>query len=370
MLARLFCTFLAGLFGPLVAGANDEAALERGQKYLERLAAAWTEKLPPDRTFGIYLGRRWVGEATVSVKAAPQSSTGAVFEWTLRVESNISGSKLSSEDRVLFGPRLALVSARSSEEGPEGKISKSLSVKDGRWEIRREEMGKATRREGVQGPGTTWSATFLPALVRPQDAELELTALDSDPPGLRFESTPDAARLEIRRGAERRGVWTFGKDSRPVEFRPADSVIRFRPVEPGGAGKDLSEPLELKAPVKALSELFRAIKRGDRAAVTAAFDFERFAQEMVDGYVGFDPATKKQILEGLQTKTPANLLTPKMRSGLPEERLMEDFFSVSAEATEKDGVAEVRLFGKETVWKLHQPTEGKRKGLWLVCGIR
>lgn len=374
---------LALLLGAASArGAQDKASEESaGQKYLERLGAAWAKELPPDQTLGIYFGRKWVGQASLTVKVAP-AGEGASFEVNWKMESKVSGRHLATHDRILFGPMLSLVSAQSSEDGPEGKIARSLSVQESRWRVRREEKGKATYPEGPLRPGTTWNASFLPLFGRPEGPSVRLTALDGDqspvvlavPPekkGAAAEGDPEpAGLLEVRRGAGAPGVWRFSPEGRPVEFRPGGSPVRLRPVSPQGAGKDLDEPLSLSEPAKALCELFRSIKRGDRPAVAAAFDFEKLAQDLVPGYADLDTPAKHQVVESLRSKTPTDLVSTRFRDSLPDEGLMEDFFVAGSEATEANGKAEVRLLEKGVLWKLYRVAEGSRKGRWVVCGIR
>ncbi|HXX94558.1 MAG TPA: hypothetical protein VEN81_13060, partial [Planctomycetota bacterium] len=152
-------------------------------------------------------------------------------------------------------------------------------------------------------------------------------------------------------------------------FRPAGMIVRLRPVSAAEVGKDLGEPLALSEPAKALCELFRSIKRGDRASVAAAFDFEKLAGDLVSGFADLDAASKRQVVESLRTKTPTELLAGKLREGLPDESLMEDFFVSGTEATERDGKAEVRLLDKGVLWKLYRIAEGAKKGRWVVYGL-
>jgi hypothetical protein len=365
---------------PAAAQPQEDSEETRAQKYLSLLGQAWAKQLPADQTLGIYFGRRWVGQATIAVKAAPAGGAGA-FDLSLTSETKISGKRLSTRERVVMDKTLTLISAESFEESPEGKVSKSLTVQAGRWKLRREEKGKTTYQEGALLTGSTWNASFLPLFGRPADLPVKLPCLDGglspivlsgaeakakdakDAPG-------PAEALEVRRGEGPPGIWLFSSDGQPLEFRPGQSPIKFRPVRPSEAGKDLQEPLVIKEPVKALVDLFRSVKRGDRSGVVSAFDFEKLAGDLVPGYADLDAASKRQVQDALRTKMPTDLLAAKFRDGLPEESFLEDFLSSASEVTQDGGSAEVRLLEKSTVWKLSRVEDGKLKGRWLVSGLK
>jgi len=40
---------------------EEKAHFARGQKYLDKVAAVWSAKLPQERLLGIYMGRTWLG---------------------------------------------------------------------------------------------------------------------------------------------------------------------------------------------------------------------------------------------------------------------------------------------------------------------
>lgn len=363
-----------------VGAQNAPAGGADARSYLEQLGARWTAALPPDRTLGIYFGRKWIGQASASVKLS--SAEDATFEVSWNAESKLSGKWWCTRERVLLGRKLELVSAQSFEEGPFGKISSTVTVHDGRWKLRKEQKGTATYQEGGVKAGTTWNASFLPLYGRPEATSLTLYALDGDQspvtlgrstplpqPRQGDDENPDC-RFEVRRGNGAPGVWRYSRDGAVVEFRPVGEFVRLRPVAASEVGKDLQDPREMSEPVKALAELFRAVKRGDRPAVAAAFDFDSLAQELVPGYAGLDAAQQRQLVESLRSKTPADLISAKFRDALPEEALLEDYFAAASIATEKEGRAEIRLPDNPLVWKLSRAAEGRMKGHWVVTGIK
>lgn len=371
-----------GTTGALPLRAQSDPSGEgRTQKYLDHLGTLWAKELPPDVVLGIYFGRRWIGQASASVKRPPAGDSGT-FEVTWNVESKLSGKWICTRERVLFSRNLAPVYAQSFEEGPSGKLTCTLTTQDARWKLRREQKGVAGYQEGVLRPGTTWNASFLPIFGLPEELPVELFALDGDQSPVvldRSSSTGDPAAehadralgaLEVRRGKGSPGVWRFTREGRIEEYRPAGEFIRFRPVKPEQTGRDLENASPLSEPVRALMEVFRCVKRGDRAALSASLDFESLAQELVSGYSGLDPGTRRQVVEALRAKTPAELTSAKFRDSLPDESLMEDYFAAESSAVEQEGRVEVRLLGRSAVWKLMRATEGRMKGRWLVGGIK
>jgi hypothetical protein len=381
-LGVLFGLWAPGLLGAAPLLAQGDAALEtRTREYLERLGALWTRELPSDVALGIYFGRRWIGQASASVKRVPAGDPG-VFEVTWNVESKLSGKWICTRDRVLLARNLALVYAQSFEEGPNGKITCTLTAQDARWKLRREQKGIATYQEGALRPGMTWNASFFPVFRRPEELPVALLALDGDqspvvfdrlsPPGESASESPGGAEatLVVRRGNTSPGVWRFTKEGQIEEFRPAGEFIRFRPVKPEQVAKDLEDFTPLSDAVRALVDVFRSVKRGDRTALASALDFESLAQELVSGYSGLDPTIKRQVVDALRAKTPTELTAAKFRESLPDESLMEEYFAAESSAVEQNGKVEVRLLGRSAVWKLVRATEGRMKGRWLVCGIK
>lgn len=346
-----------------------------GPSYLDRIASQWTENLPIERNLGIYIGRKWVGQIQISVKAASEK-TGASFEMTTKSESKILGKKIRSSSRALLNKNLGVTYGESTHEEPDRKILKTLSVKKNRWKLRTTENGETSEREGDAAPGMTWAVTFLPLFGAPE-SEATLVSLDGGGASCTLKAAADKVRInikdtsiecravEIRLGNDPADLWLFDDEGRAVEFRHGRGMVRFRPVAPPEAGKDLAEKLELKESEQAVAGLFAAIKRNDRNGVAASFDFERLPEEMVPGYADLDPMTQKQVKEGLRNKMQADLLSPKMRDSLPDEGWMEDFLFSSAKTTQEATSAEVCLFNK-TVWKLRK----NDKGRWLIVGVQ
>jgi hypothetical protein len=321
---------------------------DAGQAYLDRLGEAWSGRLPLERTLGIYIGRKWIGQSQISIKAAPERSS-ATFEFIVKAETKFAGKKTKTHHRALLAKNLAPLSAESTHEDGETKSIKTLTIKKGRWKLRTNE----SEREGELQPGMTWSIGFLPLFESPE-SELSLVSLDAGPDPFTLKKEGDV--LEIRQGDKPADRWMGD------EFRPAGGPVRFKVVESSQIGKHIDEPLNLKPSERALADLFLAIKRNDRKGVDAAFDYAKMAEEMLPGYGELNEIQRRQTLETLRAKVNADLL--KTRDGLPDELIMEDFIAASAETTEKDAAADVLLFGK-TVWKLAR----NDKGRWLVVSI-
>ena len=142
----------------------------------------------------------------------------------------------------------------------------------------------------------------------------------------------------------------------------------MRPIAAAQKGKPLDEPLELQAYERALIDMFLAIKKNDAGAVEACFDFEGLAQEMIPGFADSPAEKKKEAVEAMRAQMSKNLLSEQMRAQFPDAALLEDAIATGMKSEEKDGVARVRVFGKQ-VWKLTLVKEGDRKGKWVIIGI-
>jgi hypothetical protein len=363
--------------GAQAARIDEDQAL----KVLKQLGDLWEKDLPPEQLLGIYFGRKWVGQATLAVSVPPKGEAGA-YEVSWTVETKISGQRLYTHDQIRLARDLALLSAQSSEDGPEGKVSKTLSVQGGHFRVRTEAKGKASYQEGAVKPGSTWNASILPLFGLPEPPSITFPVLDGDQSPVVLarpseeKSPPEGSGeagvklLEVRRGEDPPGLWRFSKENRPVEFRPGGSPMRFRVIALEARGKDLQEPLSLSEPARVLVDLCRAVKRGDRVAVAAAFDFELLAQGLVNNFTKLDATTRRHVLDSLRSKTPLELISARFRDGLPDESLIEDLIAWGSKAIQKEETAEVRLLGMGMVWKFHRAADGNQKGKWLVSGFQ
>ncbi len=373
--------FAAALFLALAAGpaaAQDPEALARGQKYLDKVAAAWAGKLPQERLVGVYLGRKWVGTLWMRVGAAPKES-GAVFELTLKGEIAFMGHSMKAENRSLLAKDLSPVSDEDVkvEDGKTRKLT--VTVEKGRWKLRREEKDEVKQDEGTVVPGTTLEANVLPFFVLPDDAEFTLAAPDSKEGPFQFRKRADKkalymdgkktdlALLEMSNPGKPPALWYLSPGGEVVEFAVADAPVRCRPVTEAQRGQPLDEPLELKPAERALVDMFLALKKNDKAAVLAAFDFERMARESSPGYAELPEGDKKEIIDVIEDDVMTGLLSEGMRNQLPDVDFLEDLLAGAMKTTEKEGLVSIETFGK-TVWRMYCPAEGDRKGRWLICG--
>lgn len=367
------------LLACLPTAAQDEEALARGQKYLDKIARSWDGKLPQERLCGVYLGRQWVGTLTLTVKAAPAGS-GAAYEVATRGEMAAAGHSTTVEGRALLGKNLAPVSSDSTEK-TDGKVErKTITVANGRWKLKTDDDGKVTEKEGPLTPGVTCDAAFLPLFSLPDDAELTILSVDSKKgvyhlkklAGKRdrtFDGNKMACSvLEMGHPEKAADLWFVSPEGKGLELQAGDSPVRVRPITEAQKGKPIDEPLELKAYERALIDLFLAIKKNDAAAVRASFDFHGLALEMIPGFAGVTDEQKKEAVQAMRDQMEKNLLSEQMRAQLPDAGLLEEAIAGGMKSSEKDGLARVQVFGKQ-VWKLALAKEGDRKGKWLIIGI-
>jgi hypothetical protein len=361
----------------LTAFAQDEEALAKGQKYLDKVAKVWSDKLPQEKLCGIYFGRSWAGSMKYTVKAAPAGS-GAAYEVTLEAELDLMGQTMKSNSRALLASNLSPLSAESTETTPKSNEKRSLTVADGKWKVKEDQNGEVKEREGKITPGITFEGNLLP-LFAPPDEDCRILSLDSNKGVNDFKKLPAKAErsfdgkkvsctvVQIGHGEGDPEMWYLGADGRGLEFQP-DGPIRVRPITEAQRGKKLNEPLEVKPAERRVLDLFLAIKKNDSAGVEGSFDFDRLSSESVPNFAGLTPEKKKETVETMRSTMLKNLLTEEMRSQFPDAALLEDALAQSLKTTEKDGISRVQVQGAGT-WKLYQPKDGPRKGQWLVFGI-
>lgn len=363
----------------LALAVQEDEALARGQKYLDKVAKAWTASLPQERLLGIYMGRQWIGETRIGVRAAAADSGGA-FEFRLTGTLSAAGKSRKMESRGILAGNLAPVriEVRSDEDG---KVeTTTITVENGAWKRRTEQGGKTTETGGPLKPGTTMEANLLPLFAPPDDADLTLVALDSKkgPTRVRLPAgkgtvflrgaAVECALVEVAQGSEAPDRWKC-VDGKAVELAAGGGIpVRMRVIAEAEREKKLDEPLDLRPAEKALIGMFLAIKKNDREGVVAAFDFDRMAKEMIPGFEGLTDEKKKEAVGLLSRDMPAKLLGEAMRNQLPDPGLLEETLAAGIRSTEKDGVTAVRIFGTQ-VWRLAEAKEGDRKGRWLIISV-
>jgi hypothetical protein len=378
---KRIAAFLASL--ALVAGSaraqdDEDASYSRGQKYLEKVAKAWTSHLPREQLCGIYIGRQWVGSFVLSVKA--NSEKGAAFEMSIKGGLTAFNRTLEIESHSVYTSALSPVSSESKETS-DGKVEKkTVTVADGAWVFKGEKDGDITEKKGKVHPGTTLEVSFLPLFASPDDESLLLDSAESKKTLCKVRKLADLRErmvdgkkekcsvLEIGHPGEAADQWFFRSDGAPLEFQAGDAPIRVRPIAEAEKGKPLNEPLDLKPSERRLVDLFVGIAKNDAKAVSACFDFQRFSSESVPGFADLSEDKKKEIVKAMEAELGKNLLSAEMRSMFPDPALVEDAVANGMKTTEKDGVARIQMFGQQT-WKLYEVKEGPRKGQWLIFGI-
>ncbi|MBI2931313.1 MAG: hypothetical protein HYY16_06650 [Planctomycetes bacterium] len=352
----------------LVQQTDDPLA--RGQKYLDKVAAVWSSHLPVERIVGVYFGRKWMGYVRLTVKASPEESRAA-FEATMSAEANLMNRPFKAKARILLARDLSPVHVDSWKEESGKKETKTLTVEKGRWTLRREREGaEAKTSEGELKPGCAWDAKLLPFFAVPDDESVDLISLNEEEGLCRFtrlaekrarsvEGKPtECTLLQIQQTGKGTDLCYLAPDGGLVEIAAGGSPARMRPITEAEIGKDLVEAPELKPAERALVDLFLAIQRNDLEALRAAFDWERLAAEMIEGYAEMTDEQKAAAARQLQEQLETDLLELRM----PDAATLEEGLISGVKSTEKDGIASVKLFGE--TWKLHEV-----KGKWLVIAV-
>jgi hypothetical protein len=356
---------------------EDDAALARGQKYLDQIAQAWSARLPQDRLCGIYIGRQWVGSFTLSLKAAPGGGAAA-YEMAMKGDLKFAGRTMTMESRGLLTRGLGPVSSETTEKTDEGIEKRTLSVAGGAWKLRTDKAGEITEKEGKITPGATLEAVFLPLFALPGDGELTLQSVESKKGACVFKKLAEKRDryvdgkkeaclvIEVGHPSEAADTWYIRADGTPLELQAGDAPIRIRPVTEAQKGKPLDEPLTLKPSERRLIDLFVAISKNDGPAISGCFDFQRLSIEMAPGFADLSEEKQKATVQSMQEEMTKNLLG--LHSMFPDPGLVEDAIAGAMKTTEKDGVVHIQLFGQQT-WKVFEVKEGPKKGQWLIFGI-
>ena len=374
--AALLAMALAGT--PLYARPQeDDKALAKGQSYLDKIAQAWSAKLPQERLCGVYLGRQWVGSFTLALKAAPEGGPAA-FELTLKGDLKVLGRTMDMESRGLLTRGFGPVSSEATEKSDEGLEKSTLSVAGGAWKLRTDKAGDITEKEGKITPGTTIEAVFLPLFALPEEAELTLQSVETKKVVCHFKKLAEkrdrfvdgkkesCSVIEVGHAAEAADLWYVRADGTPVELQIGDAPIRIRPVKKAQKGKPLDEPLTLKASERRLIDLFLAIAKSDGPGISGCFDFQRFSMEMAPGFADLSEEKQKATIQSMKEEMTKNLLA--LNAMFPDPGLVEDSIASAMKTTEKDGVVHIQLFGQQT-WKLFEVKDGPKKGQWFIFGI-
>jgi hypothetical protein len=363
------------------AAPQDDAELARGQKYLDRIAVAWTRTLPAERVLAIYLGRKSAGHARLKVARAPEGKGGAAYEVTLHVEMKTAGFEALFDGRALLNPQLRFLWAEAVETENGVVTRKRVEAAGEEWIYRSDEGGgkaRPTERKGKLRAATTWGGVlrFLPLFALPEDKMGVVVLAPSDNEGVFDFVQPSEKRtaviggkeaefavVEMREEGKTSSVCYLNAEGGVAEIRPVGSPMRLRPVAEEALGKDLDEPLVVRAPERAVVDFYKAIKRGDKEAVLAAFDIPRYAAGL-DPEHAKRPADKRaSVEEEIRKGIVESFLPDSLRAALPEEASMEDFLATGLESTVEGDAAEARLFSLKI--KLGKASDGR----WLIHAI-
>lgn len=333
--------------------------LAAGQSYLEKVGQSWSAKCPEERVLGVYIGRKSIGNIRFNVKPS-----GDGFELAIRFEAKYGDTVTRSDTKIQLSRKLELV--RAEETGKGSKVT--YIAEKGRWKLREETGGKSREKAGEVKAASVWEANFLPLFLLPSGDvsvyaanEFRTVAFHRLEEKRRRKSI-EYGCLRVTTEGEAPAIWLFDGD-RAFEFKRKGEQVRFRVIAEAGIGKDLDEPLEISEPMKAVISVISAMKRGDKEGVLGGFDVERFTREKVPEYATCSKTRRQEILETTRTFLATEFMSDEARAALPEAALIEDWFAMTLESTEKDGVAEVTE-PDGAVWKL-----GIKEGQWKVYGI-
>ncbi len=348
----------------LVSVALADEAADNGAKYLAQVSEAWAKGLPEDFTLGMYVGRKWIGQAVFTVKAAPADS-GAAYEMTLSTEITFGGSKMTEVSRSLLAKDLSVVSAESTEDNPEGKTVKRLTTKDGKWSLHTEKGEEKTDTTGELAPNATWDGTAFLAYARPEATPLAILSLSSD-----------GEKKVVTAGGEKQVLWLDGvegkydvltiqgKDRTSRWFTTADggaaamviegAPFMARPCKAAEVGKDLVE-LPLPPCGRTVTSLYLAIKKGEGDVAAACFDIQTMAKD-----AGQPPADFEKDLVG-------SMMTEQTQANLPAAEVLEDMYAGQLTCSQEGDEATVKL-GTLT-FKLHKTTDAAGEEAWLIYAV-
>lgn len=347
----------------LVASVRADEGSEAGQKFLQKLGASWSQKLPEPSVMGVYVGRKWIGKATFTVKATTEG--GAKYDFTTDTEFNLMGNEFHEHSHALLSDGLTVVAADSEGVTPEGKESKKLTVKDGKWTLHTEKGAEKNDTNGDVTPTTVWDGGALLAFATPEAKETTLVALKSDASIATF--TLGEAKEKLTLGGkegeyrvvvakgEHENHWYLDDAGHGVYMHFTGAPFCGRPCVEANVGKDIDEPLVLSEPVQKVIDLYMAIKKSDGDAAMATFDLPTMAKD------------SGEAVDAVEASLKESMLTPQAAQALPDPAMLPDFFSAMATSTVNGDEAEVSLGG--SVFKMHKVNDASGTPTWLIYGV-
>lgn len=359
--------------------AQDPAAFEKGQKYLDKIAKAWSAKSPQSFLLAVYAGDKYIGKAKYTVTAADGG-----FEMTGEAEMAMGEMKMTSHAKGKLGPNLCVVSGETVDETnePGGNSKKTITTANGKWTVSYEKGGKTQTKEGDLSAGTTWAPTFFALFAIPDDAEVCVSEPDIDVKTTTFKKLDakekvsvggkeiECSVIESKKG-EGTTHFLFGPDGALVEMKQEGGPLHMRPATEADLGKDLGDgaAAELSAPAKAVVAVYCAIKRNDAAALDAAFDFDRWAAEGVEGFDQKTDEEKQKAADDLAKQILAELNTDELRTKLPDEASITAMMGPQIKV-EMAGEGEAVAHIGDGTWKLYLSTDEAGKGVWLIYSVK
>ncbi len=355
-----FVIAIALAFTFMTAVRADEGA-DEGRKYLKKLGAAWAQKLPEPRVMGIYVGRKWAGKATFTVKATTEG--GAAFDFTADTAFDLMGSAMSEHSHILLSRDLTVVAADTEGKARSGTGTKKLTVKDGRWTLQIEKGGLKQEKSGEMTSTTVWDGGTLLAFAMPEAKETTLVCANGDVGTETFARRDAKERLTLGGKEAEYTVlevtnedhstrWYLDDAGNGVYMRFIGKPLCARPCPAANVGKDIDEPLEVSEPVQRVIDLYMAMKKGDADGFLATWDLPAVADET------------GETAEGVEAGLKQKMLTPEAQQQLPDEAMLPDYFATLGTATQNGDEAEVD-FGR-ALFNLHKVNDASGKPRWLI----
>jgi hypothetical protein len=321
----------------ILALAQGDADLARGESYIKELAKSWAARLPDELLLGIYAGSKYVGFARYHVRPASPEDRAA-YEMTYETRGEMGGFKPTETMRALLDKDLNLLRARIANSG-EHKPDRTTDyeVRDGRWFRTRVEADLVFDIDGPISQPMVWAPSHL-VLLSPPSEPIALRSISSDPP-FRFE----ASRTEIR--SNRQVVHL--DESRRVREILQTSGVRMRRIDETQMGKDLEiEKTEIPPPLRTVLDFFAACRENKGDAILELIDLDSLARSRNPEFPSMSEDKRKEFLAAIR-KECAEFRMPVATDRLPRGEHLENFLGSLLKVEQQADTAKVSMPGDE-----------------------
>jgi hypothetical protein len=351
-----------------------EVELQRGLDWLRSIGEDWARALPEERLLARYVGKRFVGAVRIRVSRVPAGKRGAFEVQVIDTWEDGPVPRASSE-WIVLDRDLIVVSVRTARLRERGSGNR-LEVAEGKWRLEYDDgSGAIGNDSGELRPAMMWGhlTLYLP-LYREPSAAVALWRFTSERMTDRIRPhraprSPDGERnsgLSCTGSVSPRWVldWFFREGGALAEGRWDGMLpVRLLPVRTSELGQDLTSPVRLTEPERAVVSMCRAVAIGDSAAIEELIDARSIAEEWVADFDALEPDERNLVLE--QVREGAGSMFAALRhkfASVPPDRL-EEVVALLGETGIDGASASVRLRG--FVFRLRQaPTAG-----WRFVGL-